>query len=330
MKVYQRNLNRQHNAADQLLHLVSKSKQFILLLQEMPVSKTGNVIGWYNCRKHFSRDPSPRSCIITSYDVDAWLDPKFTSRDITTCLFQDIYFASVYLDINKREDAFFPPELHKLLHHAYNNNVPIILGIDSNAHSQLWGNESNGRGAVMEEFIASNDLAIANYAAPTYVVRRGDTHIETSIDITLGRGVNIHNWNLLSGSTGSDHRVIEFGVDIQTYDTATKVNLNTTNWTKVNHTLGTVLKTNLPERVSATWIDNRVDFITESINNAVRDASRLIRRNQKGIKPPYWNSDLHKLRNNMRLYWSKYKHKKTNQGWTLFANARTLYRQGLE
>ena len=61
--------------------------------------------------------------------------------------------------------------------------LDAILGIDSNAHSPLWGsNESNARGEKLEELIMEYQFSLLNRGnSPTFVTSKASS----IIDITL-------------------------------------------------------------------------------------------------------------------------------------------------
>ncbi len=66
--------------------------------------------------------------------------------------------ASVYLDINK------PPvsgELIAIVKHCKNKGLPLIIGMDSNAHSQEWGSDDdNDRGMALSDYFDQNQLYV--------------------------------------------------------------------------------------------------------------------------------------------------------------------------
>ena len=95
----------------------------------------------------------------------------------------------------------------------------MILGLDGNGHSPLWGPPSvqrNQVGSLLEHFIISCDLNILNDRGgpATFVSDVGD---RTWIDLTLSTpciSVSIMDWRVQSEFlSGSDHRPIFFLVD---------------------------------------------------------------------------------------------------------------------
>ena len=90
---------------------------------------------------------------------------------------------SGYLDINK---SVIPDWLSGIIQYSNKKKYPVLLGIDSNAHSTLYGTRSNARGEELEDFILSNGISTENVGElPTFETVRGGVRIESNIDVTL-------------------------------------------------------------------------------------------------------------------------------------------------
>ena len=101
---------------------------------------------------------------------------------------------SAYLDINK---PVVEEWLRRIIKFSDDKNWPIIIGMDSNAHSTLFGKDNNSRGEELEDFIINNGLCVENVGTlPTYEAQRGYVSIATCIDVTLSRGLPL---NAVSG-----------------------------------------------------------------------------------------------------------------------------------
>ena len=121
---------------------------------------------------------------MASEDLKLSLIEALTSRD-TTCVNlhnskEELVICSSYQDIT------FPEVINnidKCVEHSKSVNKNIIIGTDSNAHSELWMSDSaNSRGEVFEDFITSNDLFVCNIGSKyTYDCATG----KSIIDITL-------------------------------------------------------------------------------------------------------------------------------------------------
>ena len=69
-----------------------------------------------------------------------------------------VYLASIYLDSNLTVEK---ETMIKLVEKCENNKIPLIMGLDCNAHSNLWGCEKNNpRGDELELIILTHELYI--------------------------------------------------------------------------------------------------------------------------------------------------------------------------
>ena len=124
----------------------------------------------------------PRAMIVASKDLKISLIEALTSRD-TTCINlhnskEELVICSSYQDIT------FPEVINnidKCVEHIKNVHKEIIIGTDSNAHSQMWMSESaNSRGEVLEDFITLNNLFVCNIGNKyTYDCATGQSIIDT-------------------------------------------------------------------------------------------------------------------------------------------------------
>ena len=106
--------------------------------------------------------------------------------------------ASVYLDIKK---VAVPAWLGGIPEYAEASASRILMGIDTNAHSQLYGPSTNTRGEEIEEFILNHGFMVENQGTvPTYEVIRRNNHIQTHIDVTLTREISVYKAGRYLGS----------------------------------------------------------------------------------------------------------------------------------
>ena len=128
---------------------------------------------------HAARGTSRRACVVVKKDLTAWLVPEFTNRDICTVAIKVegklTYATSVYLDITNTARL---PLMEDLIAKCDRKKIPLILGMDSNSNSPLWGcPEANKRGEDMETLIALNNLTVMNIGdVPTFKTSMGGKH----------------------------------------------------------------------------------------------------------------------------------------------------------
>ena len=124
----------------------------------------------------------------------------------------NILLCSVYMDVTMPVQQDF---LNKIMDYADSKNVEIIMGIDTNSHSTIYGDDTNSRGKDMEEFIIDNGLSVENIGKiPTFETIRGNLKMATCIDVTLSRGLDnkIAKWTVDQTYNGSDHNTITFEI----------------------------------------------------------------------------------------------------------------------
>ena len=120
-----------------------------------------------------------------------------------------------------------PQTLIKLIQHCTNSGDKLIIGMDSNAHSVLWGNETNNRGEWLEELILDSNLTVENKGTkPTFIARQ----TSTTIDITLTLNIELNNWKVTDEVTFSDHAIIRFNLNLTEPKAIKTRNLNKIDW----------------------------------------------------------------------------------------------------
>ena len=114
------------------------------------------------------------------------------------------------MDITKPVEQDF---IKRILTYSEDKGLELVIGVDTNCHSQLFGDSTNKRGLDLEEIIIESGLVVENLGTePTYETNRGDKLIQTCIDATLSRNIDgkITNWEVNREYNGSDHNTITF------------------------------------------------------------------------------------------------------------------------
>ena len=212
-KVYQVNT---HHAIDATAITVGKYPDSIYLVQETYHTTSGKP--GVRKRAHYYGKPESRAGIYTSSLQSCHFVPmhEFIDQDITTgtleggSLNESLIVSSVYLDIMKPEIL---PKFKELVEYCIRKNLRLICGIDSNAHSTLWGSQyTNPRGEDLEEFIFEFGLYVENIGrTPTWQARGSATIID--ITLSLNMGDSVRNWRVTDDITFSDHNLIAFAVE---------------------------------------------------------------------------------------------------------------------
>ena len=131
--------------------VVPKPKVALALVSEPPVGRDGRVRaeGWGVVAKD-----NGRAAVLINQGVHYWALEQFTHKDsAAVCVkiydtkneqYKSVYIASIYLDIKLDTIS---NDLKNLVEHCCRRRIPLIVGMDSNAHSTAWGAlENNKRG----------------------------------------------------------------------------------------------------------------------------------------------------------------------------------------
>ena len=154
----------------------------------------------------------PRACI-RSY-LQSWQMDDFTNRKIASAIIRsddgDFCVSSLYLDIvNKPDNTTFM----ELVRECKKKKLPLIVGMDSNAHSSMWGAEdTNDRGRELEESFFELDLVVLNQGSE-YTFDTGNRKSIIGVTVTKKFAIekwNLDDWKVDNGESFSDHKYISF------------------------------------------------------------------------------------------------------------------------
>ena len=277
----------------------------------------------------------PRSCIYTSADLDAWMLPKYSNADIVTVsvnnlqgiVAKTVVFSSVYM----AEENTAPPQIvEELVAYCNQNNLPLVIGCDANAHHVAWGSSNtNERGEALLEYLASTDLAWCNKGhKPTFITRSR----REVLDITLASsGVfsDIKDWKVSDNPSLSDHAMITFHFTIAKPAEQWYRNVRKTNWMDYKeNTLPSEAQKLFPLRElnSPRELDSKAEEFTKCIMNAYKKSCPLKRAGNKNKPNPWWNENLKSLRRETRRLERKAKRSNQNADWDLFKESRKAFK----
>lgn len=102
-----------------------------------------------------------------------------------------------------------------LLDFAHSKQYALVIGVDTNSHSTLFGPTNNTRGNDLEDVILTHGLAVENRGTtPTFEIMRGNKMVRTHIDATLSRDlpVPVTDWRVDRNYNASDHNTITFTI----------------------------------------------------------------------------------------------------------------------
>lgn len=240
VRVWQLNCHNSRSVTGELEQLLTEQQPDIILLQEQHSGLLTTDMTNYNV--HYISDKS-FTTILTNKNLPTMLLTTLTNDYSTTVQVGQIYFVSAYFKFNEDIEGHLQ-NLQNIQNTLQNRT--IVYGLDANARSTEWYNDTtNRRGRQMEAFINTNNLLIQNQRGqiPTY----GDTMGNTSnIDLTLTtrREITVTDWTT-NDETTSDHRLIKFTVQItnmrqnvgQDVPVRRRYNLRRADWREFNKQL---------------------------------------------------------------------------------------------
>ena len=173
----------------------------------------------HSCVPSTTLSERPRTAIYIPRTIQFIHLEQLSNKDCTVVVLDTargkLILASVYLDYNL---DVVQPWLTSLMDYVDNRKLPLLMALDSNAHSVLYGVETNERGKPFEEFILQHNLMVENRGtSPTYHAFRHGDNIDSHIDVTLSKNmIPLCDWRVHDGSfNGSDHHTITWSLPLE-------------------------------------------------------------------------------------------------------------------
>jgi len=120
---------------------------------------------------------------------------EFCDRDCTAVetkwAFGEVVFASVYIPSECEEVP--NRKLIELQSFSEGSNIPLIVGADCIAHSQLWGSsDTNERGENLMDFIMGSNLDVINQGhKPTFVIANRQEELWYRLTCWIGSHIGV-------------------------------------------------------------------------------------------------------------------------------------------
>ena len=300
-RVIQANLHHCRAATDLLVQDMLQSRsQVVALVQEPYINADGipsGIPGGLDC---YYQAPGCRAAILGK-DCNLLLCPRYSGRDIVTCQItmssqRELYIVSVYADIQL---PHLPEELDQLL--GERGDCDIIISMDANAHSPMWGSlASNSRGDMMEEYIFQHNLVICNRGSVPTFVARGSA---TIVDVTLcSRSMidDIKGWKVDKRDQMSDHRRISFGLNMEPPTRAPIWVTKRADWPRFSDLMRKKSELFQPHKYwTPVTLDREVKILHEDLRDCMSKVcpKTLVRRKRRN---PWWSDELSLQRREVR------------------------------
>ena len=332
-KFIQANLHHAKGASDVIMKTFNNENLDIALIQEpYLVNERIKLLDEKNLLYESCSSGRPRACILFSKNTKYFPMTEFVGKDLVAAKIdleisgykQKIVVCSAYLPGDTKE---MPNQLTALINYCRTKNKHLIIGCDANAHHIIWGSTNiNERGNILMELISESKLDILNKGStPTFVT----SNRAEVLDLTLSSSFiaeRIHNWRVTNEVSLSDHKHIQFELQINNIFDESFRNPQKTDWVKFENQLSTKMKD----------FDNKINNIQDLNNLALKLQMTLIesyktsclesiRKTNRNV--PWWNANLESLRKKSRKLFNK---AKTTGDWESYKSATRLYNKEIK
>lgn len=177
----------------------------------------------------------------------------------------------------------------------------VIIGADTNAHSDLWfsqgvNNTGRAKGRKVEEMILDKMLTVHNKPNNPNTYARTDMGT-SNIDVTLSTddmADSVVNWKVITDITDSDHRLIVFDVSADREEenrvSRDKLRFDVTkaDWDSYRHQLTVSLANDHREGS----IEETALSLVDSLVKAAKSSIPLKGKSRRKKLPPWWSPEL--------------------------------------
>ena len=260
--------------------------------------------------------------------------PQYSNADVVTVSVNNlqgvipktVIFSSVYM----AEEDTAPPHIMELLtNYCNNNNLPLVIGCDANAHHVAWGSSNiNERGEALMDFLASTNLAWCNKGhKPTFITRNRREVLDLTL-VTLDIFSKLKEWTVSDKPSLSDHAMITFHFTKTKQADSWYRNVRKSNWKDYKKLLPIEISKILPfgEIRSTQDLDSWAELLTKNIIDTHVKSCPLKKAGNKHDPNPWWNNELSTLRNRTRRLERKAKRTDQETDWDAFRDARNAFK----
>ena len=235
----------------------------------------------------------PRAAILAPKHLQATFLPHLSNADVAVAFFKqfNLLVVSGYCDIDLPmiQDWF-----SDIIEYASAKKYKLLIGIDSNAHSELYGQETNSRGELLEDFIFRHNLEVENRGTvPTFSTIRRGAEVSSFIDVTLSRGAEVVDWCVDDTFNNSDHNMLTFKVLTEEPQQKLIRPWKRANWTRFRRIIEKH-EFHVPTVMSKKKLDKLVRDLYKILNRALNASCPLRPSKISESNLKWWNVKLHK------------------------------------
>lgn len=324
------NLHRAFLAATELKQKVQSNPTVCLLTEPYQTkNRLAELPQNHVCFPSTIQQHRPRTAIFVPSNIPHVFLKHLSGQDITVVLLNTecgkLLIASIYLD---SDDLVVPEWLTKLMDYIDEKNLPSIIGFDSNAHSTLYGPDTNARGKRFEDFIMQHNLHVENVGhEPTYHAFRYDNAIGTCIDVTISKGsVPVLGWYVDTEFNGSDHHTLRWSVPLSLPQPPMIRPWKTAKWDVFTKSIEAAANDfTVPTNLTTRKIDKLLDRVYHFINTALDIACPLREAKLTPKETKWFGKDQARFRNRTKRKYDAYRRDPTPGRRKAFVSTRRSY-----
>ncbi|KAF0747249.1 Uncharacterized protein FWK35_00020550, partial [Aphis craccivora] len=322
LRIVQINMNRQFIVAEQLRDYCVSAQVDIALVQEPP-TKGGRIPGLDHdpIRSVMGADANAGAAIIVfNPDLEVLRVDTLSEKNMAVAIVKQKHreiktFISAYFKFNLP----ISESITKLSNAVAVLKSKTIIGVDTNAHSNMWFSQRNNntgrvKGRKVEKLIGHWFLNVHNQPNQPNTYCRTDMG-SSNIDVTLSTTDmvdNVRNWRVNVDITDSDHRMLSFTVlsnKEATFNQSrdrTRFHIDKADRDGFKEQLGTDIHRYQPNLT----IDQGAESKVEAVTSAAKAKIPMKGKPRGKRLPPWWTPELTISNRNVNNF-RKYKNYKT-------------------
>ena len=280
------------------------------------------------CLPNQALSERPRAAIYIPRHVPHVFLDQLSSRDCAVVLIDTqrgkLLLVSAYLDYNL---PVVQPWLRKVMQYSDNKRLPTLLSFDANAHTELYGPDTNQRGEEFEDFIIQNNLLLENRGnKPTFHAFQRGTSSNTHIDFTLSKClVPLLNWRVHDTEfNGSDHHTLTWEVPVSPSPPPKIRPWLKAKW-NVFHDIIKDYDFHIPESFNSLKLDKFLDRWYKVIHGALDMACPMRQAKPTPVESDWYGSHHQHLHNRTKRKYLAYRHTPTARKRKTFVKAKRSY-----
>ena len=248
----------------------------------------------------------PRAAMLIPKNLQPTFLPHLSKPDVVVVFFKqhNLLMVSGYFDIKL---PVIQDWMNNIMEYVQLKQCDLIMGIDTNCHSELFGDETNRRGEELEDFIFLHGLEVENRGnIPTFSTLKNNQLATSFIDITLSQGVQVVDWRVDESFNNSDHNTLCYELLLAPPPPKLIRPWTKANWPRFSRILS---KHNffIPDIMTPKKLDSMIRSLYKALNHAldISCPKRPVKPNPENLN--WWNGKLNRQAKDLNRQYKKAK-----------------------